>query len=295
MKKINYLVYPGNKKRFVPILIELLDNYNLSKYSFYELFGGSGVFSLTLSYNTNIKNILLNEKDINIYKIHYAFKNGTFNELNNIINEVWNFGNPKENKEDYYKARTELNKKYFNNNLHTHEFYIKSGFYNWVISTFAINSMVRFGPNGFNQGWGNRGIGRENPSKGMNNKLFNKIQKAYQKIDLSNKDYSEFIKNDKNIIYFVDPPYINKKSGTYDFNETDYNKFILNIKDLHNVIYTDVFHNNTLNKLGNIWDYKLLRENMGVGKPGLKEINNHKIEKEVIYYNLDIIKNKSLF
>jgi hypothetical protein len=118
---MNYIVYLGNKSRYSARIQKIL-NGRFDKI-FIEPFGGSGSISLCMS--KFIKKIYLNEIDNNIFKIHYSFKNGTWNELKEVIDEIWYFGDPRNKKEDYYKARTELNKKYFNKNN------IKSGFYNW--------------------------------------------------------------------------------------------------------------------------------------------------------------------
>jgi len=142
---MNYIVYPGNKTNYIPKIHRLL-NGRLKNRRVNEPFAGSGSFSLFIS--RYVKEVLLNEIDKNIFRIHYSFKNGNYSALESIIKEILSFGNPKEIKENYYTARNELNKKYFNTDS------IEEGFYNWAISTFAINSLVRFGPNGFNQGWG---------------------------------------------------------------------------------------------------------------------------------------------
>ncbi len=279
----NIIPYPGNKSRFCKTLHEISSFY--IKDYFIEPFAGSGVFSLFLAQKYPDLKIILNEKDINVFKIHNSFKYGNWYQLNSIINEIWSFGDPKENKKDYYKARDTLNKKYFFENS------IESGFFIWVISTFAINSMMRFGPHGFNQGWGHRGIGRKNPSKNINENKFNYIKLLYKNIELHCKDYKDVIHLfDKNSLIFLDPPYVEKDSGTYSFSLTEHQNFINNIKKLSNpVLYTDIFSENIISKLGDKWNYKILRDNLGVGKPGL---NSKKIEKETVYFNFKSSKRK---
>lgn len=273
---MNYIPYLGNKSKYSTRIHKIL-NGRFDKI-FIEPFGGSGSISLYMS--KFIEKIYFNELDKNIFKIHYSFKNGTWNELKDIIDEIWSFGDPRNNKEDYYKARTELNKKYFNENS------IKSGFYNWAISTFAINSMVRFGPNGFNQGWGARGIGRTQPTQTMNSKKFNLINEAYKKITLFDEDFNDFIKRFNNGILFVDPPYVEMTSGIYSFSEEKYKLFLEIIKNWKDdVIYTDVFSKEKLKSLGNKWDYIMLRDNMGSGIPGK---NKREQMFEALYFNFKI-------
>jgi site-specific DNA-adenine methylase len=281
------MVYPGNKNRFIPDIVELLNPYFNEKTIFVEPFAGSAAVSLSVS-QKEISKIILNELDKQIFKIHYSFKYGTYEQLKHVINEIWSFGDPKNIKEDYYTARTELNEKYFNVDS------IESGFYNWAISTFAINSMVRFGPNGFNQGWGNRGIGRNNPSELMNERKYSGINEAYKKIELYNDDYKNIIDSlSGDFILFVDPPYIAKGSGTYSFNQENHNQFISKIKNIDKpVIYTDVYSETLLDNLGPGWYVTILRDNMGTGKPGE---NSKQIEKEAIYTNVKIPKANPLF
>ncbi|MFW6311809.1 MAG: DNA adenine methylase, partial [Nanoarchaeota archaeon] len=258
---INYIPYPGNKKRWINLFRELLSDYNLKEYDLIEPFGGSGVFSL--SFSSMFNRIYLNDNYIHLYKIHSSFKNGTYKELESIINEIWSYGDPKNNKKDYYKARNTLNKKYYSENIN-----IKEGFYNWAISTFAIHSMMRFGPNGFNQGWGKRGLNRSQPTQLMNPDKFKIINDSYKNIFLSNDDWTATLNNkiNKNV-YFLDPPYFDMKNGIYDISKGDYLRYIEKVKSIKGLIlYTDIFSEERLELLGREWNYKILRENIGHGK-----------------------------
>lgn len=266
---MNYIVYPGNKSKYTSIFHNLL-NGKLNK-NFIEPFGGSGAASLYFS--QYVPQVYLNEYDKNIYLIHYAFKHGTHNELLSVLSDIWSFGNPKENKEDYYNARNTLNTAY--------DSLYKKGFYNWAISKFAINSMVRFGPNGFNQGWGKRGVSY------FNYEDFYKIQECYKNIKLYNIDYEEFINKFKEGILFVDPPYVEMNSGTYSFSQNQYDNFLKIIKQWKdNVLYTDVFTTERLVSLGETWNVKMLRTNMGKGKPG--DQSKKEFKAESVYYNFKI-------
>jgi len=271
---MNYIAYLGNKSKYTERIYKLL-NGKFNK-NFIEPFGGSGAVSLYMS--KFIPNIFLNEFNENIYKIHYSFKNGSFQQLKFVINEIYGFGNPKLNKEDFYTARNELNKKYFKSNL------ILEGFYNWGISTFTINSMIRFGPNGFNSCWGNRGVDKELNCKKMNEEKFNYIKKCYNNIKLYNEDFIVFMKRFKTGILFVDPPYIEMNSGLYSFSKIQHNTFINIIKKWEDtVIYTNIFSDERINELGYNWNYEILRNNIGYAKVGINK--RKKYETEAIYYN----------
>ncbi len=271
---MNYIPYLGNKSKYVPKIHSLISS-RLNNAVFIEPFGGSGSISLYMS--KYVKHVFFNEIDTNIFNIHNSFKNGTYTELNAIIEEVWGFGDPHHIKEDFYTARNELNKKYFGSNT------LSEGFFNWVISTFAINSMVRFGPNGFNSAWGNRGVGRLNSSKKMNLEKFNEIKKCYENIELYNEDFTTFMDRFNEGILFVDPPYIDMHSGTYTFSKTQYQNFLKRIKEWKDdVIYTDIFSVERHEQLGDGWNYVTLRDNIGSGNVGK---NKREQRSEGIYYN----------
>jgi hypothetical protein len=91
----------------------------------------------------------------------------------------------------------------------------------------------------------------------------------------------------------MDPPYVEKESGTYTFSAEEYNKFFEIIKKWKGpVIYTDVFSDEKIQNLGNNWDYKIIRETMGSGKPGMQ--HKEKV-KEAIYTNFKLKKAIKLF
>jgi len=287
----NYFPYSGNKFNFIDEISSLLDEFKVKEYEFIEPFGGSGIISRFISTSKNVK-CWLNEIDGNIFKIHTSFKNGEFYELKDTIDEIYSLGDPKNNKDDYYRIRKILNEKYFNNDKY--EVY-KKGFYLWAISTFAINSMIRFGKTGPNQGWGNRGDNRLNPCSVIEKNLFDSIKDSYKFIELTNLDYKDIILNLgclKNIVIFVDPPYVKKNSGTYKFNDIQHDELIDIIKSLNfPILYTDIYSDKLLEILGKDWGYKILRENIGIGKVGAFK----KLEKECIYFNFKKRSAKRLF
>jgi len=262
---MNYIPYLGNKSKYSQYIIRMLSG-RLNK-PFIEPFGGSGAVSLEVSLNTKV---FLNEIDVNIFRIHRSFKHGTYEVLKNIINEIWSIGDPINEKAIYYDIRKKMNEVYFNTDS------LEEGFYNWVIAKFAINSMVRFGTNGFNQGWGNRGVSISDMPKNR----FDEIQKRYTNIELSNKDF--FTMGLPAGVLFVDPPYTTMGSGTYSFTSEQHDKFIDTIKTWPDeVVYTDVFSENIIDRLGNGWDFVLLRDNMGYASTK----KNNKKESEALYFN----------
>lgn len=281
MNNVNYIVYPGNKTTYLPTISNLVNSVKNSVNWFVEPFAGSGTVSLSQS--PRFLYIILNDLDYHIFKIHEAFKYGSYEQLHEIIEEIWAFGNPEKVKEDYYTARNTLNKKYYKSNIGN-----KEGFYYWAISTFAINSLMRFGPSGFNQGWGNRGIGRTAATRNMNERKFNEIHTAYRHIQLYNIDGFEWIKiyeNNNKALMFIDPPYVAKGSGIYSFSNEQHTELISLIKDCSNpIIYTNVFSEELLSNLGSNWNYKILRNSMGSRKPG-RTIKSK--VSEAVYFNFE--------
>lgn len=263
---MNYIAYLGNKSRYSGLIIDSL-NGRFNKL-FVEPFGGSGAVSLEVALHARA---FINEIDVNVFMIHHAFKHGTYETLDSILRELWSKGDPINDRQTYYAIRTQMNESYFGSGT------IEEGFYNWAITKFAINSMARFGPNGYNQGWGNRGV----TLRDMPRHRFEGIKKRYENIELSNQDF--FTMELPSGILFVDPPYVTMESGTYSFTERQYDAFIEKIKAWPDeVVYTDVFSEETLERLGEGWSFSLLRDNMGYASV---EKDKRKKRSEAMYTN----------
>lgn len=281
MEKINFINYSGNKRHIAEKAFELINKRINDETLFIEPFGGSGVMSLNAP-QYGISNIVLNEINENIFDIHYAFKNGKFEDLNQIIEEVRSYGDVFRDKKAYYKARNELNLKYFNSKNK-----IDKGFFSWAISKYAINSMMRFGPNGFNQSWGFRGENRSDPLSDFSKEDFEIIKHAYKNIQIRNEDYKNIL-NDyldyPNKILFLDPPYVDKNSGIYSFSNEEYQNFIEYLKKEKGcILYTDVYNEEILKELN--LNYIPIKSSLGHGKVGKK--NKEEYKQEVLYYNFN--------
>jgi 16S rRNA G966 N2-methylase RsmD len=274
--------YPGSKVLFVDDILDLIKICEAD--TFIEPFGGTGIVSLEASKLNKFSKIILNDINENVMCIHTAFKYGEYEDFHSIVNEIWSFGNPIKNKEDYYNARDTLNKKYFNTGEKN------AGFYYLAISYFAINSLCRFGPNGFNQGHGSRGISNNVSKRKIDKIFFNELKNAYSKIELTRMNYVDLVKsyNSNNTVLFMDPPYVDKTSGTYDFTEDQYKEFINIIENWNGpVIYTD-----TEKQMSSKWNKKILRDNLGKARPSSEKTKM----LEMMYYNFtEINKTKPLF
>lgn len=147
--KLSFLKYPGSKLRFIDIINKEILKIESEVEIYCEPFLGSGSIFLNLPFN--FKKYYISDYDRNLIQIWNMFKYD-FEELQNFyLSEVLKYGNPGREKSVYYKIRDELNDKYFLTNSKEESFYL------YCISRNVINSMLRFGKKGINQGWGNRG------------------------------------------------------------------------------------------------------------------------------------------
>jgi DNA adenine methylase len=238
-KTFSLLKYPGSKRRFIKqINNELIKIDNPS--CFIEPFLGSGAVFLNLTENFNKCEKIISEINPNLYLIWKSIQKANFQDFK----EFWDeneieFGKWGSDKESYYKFRDYNNKILFNTFSKT------EGIFYYIVSRSCINSLVRWGPNGFNQGFGNRGR-----SLNFTQDEFNDIQKLFKNTSIFNLDFFELIKdttllNDKNIVWFLDPPYLSTSLNSYDksnnmleFKDKFY-ETILKIKGY--IIYTDMY------------------------------------------------------
>jgi DNA adenine methylase len=269
---IMFLKYNGSKIRFLSQINNLIsecDNCNI----YIEPFVGSGAVLFNLERNFDIK--IINDINADLLKIYNSFINGTFEELENFYNENQKiYGNWGKDKEVYYKFRNNMNVKYFGTNS------IYEGFFYYIISRSCINSMVRWGKNGFNQGYGNRGF-----NLNINKINFNKIKNILLLTDIFNLHFEDFFNEldlfeNKDVLWFIDPPYsestspINIGTMTKLFNKEKFLEIIKRIKG--RVIYTDLMHTDL------DWKFIKLRDLISIS-PSKKA--GEVVKEEVVFYN----------
>jgi DNA adenine methylase len=233
-----FMRYQGSKMHFIKKFNEI--THNLKKDRYVEPFIGSGaiLFNLNKGYDEYVINDL-NEYVISIYQY---FKNSTYEDLQNISKEIQDkFGDIKESKDSYYKFR-----EWYNENYHFSK-KIERGGYLYFLANSCINSMLRFGPNGMNQSFGNRLYMLDNVS-------FNYVKNTLNKSIILNKDYRD-INYDDSLVFF-DPPYFERPtsySNNFDENSLEeFLDFILKIEN-SNILYTDIFSDNIKEYLS--WDF----------------------------------------
>jgi len=260
---IKFLKYAGNKSKFIDKINFEINKTNKSIYV--EPFLGSG--SVFLNLEKEFDSYILNDLDRNLIRIFNSFKNSTFEKYKIYESIVFEyFGDIKNNKEQWYLFRNEFNKTHWKKNT------IKEGFYLFMLYNSCLNSLSRFGPNGFNQSFGKRYYN-------INENDFNIIKSKLEKTIIYNLDFFELInKIDlENSILFLDPPYIKRPAGYATINDEFYSKFINFCKfTKSDILYTDVYHDDLDLK------YIILREQMQNISPNRKE---EYTEKEVMYKN----------
>jgi len=109
----------------------------------------------------------------------------------------------------------------------------------YLVGQSCINSILRFGPNGFNQGWGDRG-----ESLTLTSENFYRIKHKLSKAHIQIADYQKLFKefgDDPNALWFIDPPYLetNHLYGSDGFTEDSFLAELLQLKG--KIIYTDMY------------------------------------------------------
>lgn len=279
MKHTNRIIrYSGSKHKYVDSILEYVNASNKDIYC--EPFCGSA--SVFLNTKDNFKKYYISDIDRNIIRIFKSFKEINYTEYQYFINLIKNkFGNVKDYKESYYAFRDWFNANCWNTDT------IEEGIYLMFLANSCINSMLRFGPNGMNQSYGNRSY-----QNSYSSEEHNKIREKLNKCEILNINFFDNIKmfNDLNAFYFIDPPYI--KRGTSYSTITDDNRIELFnfIKDKE-YVYTDIYEESIEKELN--CDIKVLRDNMRNTSP-LRKKDSLK-NKEVIYTNIKIINEYELF
>jgi len=268
---MKFFSYSGSKEKYMNLLNPFIDKTNKKVYV--EPFVGSGaiLFNLTKKFDKYV----INDIDRNIIRIFNTFKEINFNDYNNLLNKIINeFGCIKTNKESYYLFRN-----WFNQNFWKSES-IEEGVYLHILANSCINSFLRFGPNGMNQGWGNR-------LYILSNENFLKIKSVLIKTEILNEDYKQIINNYKDAFYFFDPPYFSQESSYKGFSENEFVEFLNKIKNLE-FVYTDI-----LNEFNKDIQNKMIIRNMRKTAPSTNK--NLTGNLEYLFSSFEIIQNRKLF
>jgi site-specific DNA-adenine methylase len=258
MSHLKLFKYAGSKNKYLDIILPLID----TKKHLIEPFLGSAAVSL----NVNNKTLAFdyNERLIDLFN---GFK---------IINieqyvELYNCKDPElipNDHQSYYSYRNYYNLNYDSLNLP------QKAVHQQKLFQCCLNSLARWGPNGFNQSFGSRSHSM------LDLCMLKKIIERCQNIDFKQADFFNLgALDNKDTTWFLDPPYyknpINYKSN---FTNLKTKTFIGMIEEFHgNVIYTDTIHEYNAHlltswnciKLDNLWttSTKPRKDNTSVDNP----------------------------
>lgn len=244
--------YAGTKINFIDKINPEINKSNKTIYV--EPFAGSAAVFFNLE--KKFDEYILNDLDRNVIRIFKSFKESTYAKLIECKETVYDsFGDIKNDKDAYYNFRNTFNSTYWNSDETV------EGFYLYILYGSCINSMARFGPNGFNQSFGKR-------EPKMDEVKFNQIHAKLQKTTLYNLDFFELLNKieDKECLMFLDPPYIEREVSYKTISTDFFNNFIVFCKTTkNNILYTDTDHD--------FLDFEkiILRESMRNISPNRKE------------------------
>jgi DNA adenine methylase Dam len=267
--------YSGAKDKFASIINA---NIKADKNVYCEPFVGSG--SVLFNLNKNFDKYIINDIDRNIIRIYKSFKNISYEYYKEVIDSVFKeFGRFTDDrryiskeagevaKTNYYNFRNWFNSNHWNTDTEL------EGIYLHMLANSCINSMLRFGPNGMNQGFGNR-------CYMLDRTTFNNIQNILQRTEIYNGSYKDLLKEDA--FFFFDPPYASQASSYTGFSFEDQEEFLELIKDKE-YLYTDIL-NDVNSKLQN----RLVLRKMVNTAPNSDKSKNSNIECLFASYSLDI-------
>lgn len=218
-----FMRYSGSKLKYTKLVNSYINSSNKTVYV--EPFVGSGAILFNLE--KEFDKYVINDIDRNIIRIYKTFKEITYQDYLNELKYVENtFGSIKDVKENYYNFRDWFNRKHWKTDT------IVEGIYLHLLANSCINSMLRFGPNGMNQSYGNR-------LYVLNAIDFNHIKSILQKTTIMCVDYKEVLEMYPCAAYFIDPPYFTQSSGYDEFSKEQYIEFLRLITDKE-YVYTDI-------------------------------------------------------
>lgn len=216
--------YAGSKLHFVDRFNELTKDVEHGTYI--EPFFGSGAVFFNLKHE--FKRYIINDKNKHVLNAVASFKHGTYEQYSKQMKTVnEKFGDIKKSKEAYYAFRDWFNVEYFDKGKDIQT----EGFYFHFLMNSCINSLVRVGPNGFNQSWGNRLLFF---SEGEFLRIKERLDK--HTVILSSMDYKKVLDefDSEDAVVFLDPPYFARNQVGYQstYQEDDLRNFLTHIKKI---------------------------------------------------------------
>ena len=266
--------YSGNKLFLVDKVNELIEKHQSNYMTYIEPFIGSGAIFYNLSNFSGFCDYFLSDINRDIVSMHSAVSRNFYYNYKAALYKVSQFGDIKENKEAYYNYRNWWNIEYFKK-------YDKKdyGLYLLPLANSCINSMLRFGPKGMNQGFGHRHYA-------IDEETYRHCKSRLEVANIICCDYKDLLKNDyakqKKTVFFFDPPYESRQM-TYNagFNRKEFLQQLLAIDNEDSLLmYTDIENEESDILLQHGWQKEIVRTMRTTSPSGSSEITGN----EVIYY-----------
>lgn len=219
----SFFGYSGSKLNYSNLINSKISIISTNKKVYIEPFVGSGAILFNL--DKQFEHYIINDIDRNIIRMYKSFKGISYTDYENSLDYIKDkFGSIKTSKESYYNFRNWFNETYYNTDT------IEEGLYLHSLTNSCINSMLRFGPNGMNQSYGNRFFTLDFPN-------FERINHILQRTEILNTSYKDVLDNDG--FFFFDPPYFSRDAAYTGFSKEDAKEFIELIK-YKVFLYTDI-------------------------------------------------------
>ncbi len=229
---IRFSNYAGNKQDFTGTFNFITSNLNKKVYV--EPFFGSGAVFFNLEKDFDL--YVINDINPHVMNSIRSFRDGNYETYISLRSRVYEmFGDTKADKGAYVKFRDWFNTEYFGGKKDL----LTEGFYFHFLMNSCINSLVRIGPNGFNQSYGNR-------TRVVGRTEFLEIQaRLKKKVTILSTDYSAILDqyDSEETLIFLDPPYAQRNEVGYKstYGIADLEQFLKKVKLLKgSVIYTDI-------------------------------------------------------
>ena len=216
--------YSGNKSRIWKTYLR----EEMCKYDrVHEFFLGSGV----CVYNANNGGVAT-DKDPHVVALHHALQDKQLHvKVENVYRDYFPNGN---DKSCYNKLRIDFNKEYNDNGITEQNVPML-----YTLLQLSFNSLLRFGPNGYNVPFGDKNLDVErirNHSEVFRNKNISVKLGSYDTIELDS------ISKENDVIY-LDPPYVASKFQYGGWNDSDEVGLLKHIDTLSNNGYSFILSN----------------------------------------------------
>lgn len=239
-----------------------------------EPFIGSGAIFINVA--DKFDHYIINDLDENIISMYNSVVKFTYKDFVDAKDFLFDkFGDIEMDKDSYYEYRDFYNQIYHGTNKE------ERGIFLYFLANSCINSLLRFGPNGMNQSFGERFYF-------FNEGTFNTIKNKLSKTTIENKNYREIELKDS--LVYLDPPYFGT-DVTYkqQFEKNDLVELINYIKNnsSNNIFYSDL-ENEISDQLLQNGFKKIPTKKIKNISPNrfVKGFKENKTKEEVLYYNV---------